>query len=291
MNLSVVILTYNEEANVGRCLTSLEPLQAPIFVVDSGSTDSTVAIARGAGCIVAAHPFETHAQQWAWALEHLPLETDWVLALDADQALTPELAAELRGLDPEPALEGLYVKRRQVFRGRWIRHGTYYPKYLLKLFRRRCVYFDAHDFLDHHFYVGGPTRCLRHDLIEANVKEDDICFWTEKHTRYAVLVAREELCRLAAPARNPLPASLAGNPDQRTLWLKQRWRKLPLYVRPFLYFVYRYFLRLGFLDGKEGFIFHFLHSLWFRLLVDIKREELGRGTEPVSSIPAGRVAE
>jgi len=282
MNLSVVILTYNEEANVGRCLTSLEPLRAPIFVVDSGSTDGTAVIARKAGCTVVTHPFATHAQQWAWALEHLPLQTDWVLALDADQALTPELAAELRDLDPEPALEGFYLRRRQVFRGRWIRHGAYYPKYLLKLFRRQCVYFDAHDLLDHHFYVSGPTRRLRHDLVEANVKENDICFWTEKHTRYAALVAREELCRLAAPTPDPLRATLAGNPDQRTLWLKQRWRKLPLYVRPFLYFVYRYFFRLGFMDGKEGFIFHFLHSFWFRLLVDIKREELSRGTESLS---------
>jgi glycosyltransferase involved in cell wall biosynthesis len=278
MKLSVVILTFNEEINLPRCLSSLRGLEAETFLVDSGSTDQTLEIAALYGAAVVHHPFETHAVQWAWALQSLPLSTDWVLALDADQSLTPEAVQELRALDPG-AINGYYIKRRQVFRGRWIKHGGYYPKYLLKLFRRDKVALDSNDLLDHHFYVTEPTGKLRHDLTEQNTKEDDITFWIEKHNRYSTLMAREEFLRKQGDITSPLEASLWGSPDQRMLRLKQAWRRLPLLIRPFLYFFYRYILRAGWLDGKEGFIFHFLQAFWFRLLVDIKLEELA-GREP-----------
>lgn len=277
LNLSVIILTYNEELNLPDCLSSLHPLGVPVFVVDSGSTDATIQIAREFGAYHTQHPFESHAKQWCWALEHLPLATDWILGLDADQRLTPELVHELRGMfngrTPSDCV-GFYINRRQIFRGRWIRHGGYYPKYLLKLFDRRAVYLDDNDLVDHHFCVKGPTRILRGDLLEANRKEDAITFWIEKHNRYARRLAQEELARqlISQPPLNI--RRVWGTPDDRTLVLKQIWRKLPLYLRPTLYFIYRYFFRLGFLDGKQGFIFHFLHGFWFRLLVDINLDEL-----------------
>lgn len=282
--LSVIVLTYNEETNLPACLESLRGVDCETFVVDSGSTDRTVAIAGEYGARVVDHPFETHAKQWDWALNHVPIATDWVLGLDADQRLTPELRNEIaqlfgraKGVRYEGKLaeiDGFYIKRRQVFRGKWIRHGGYYPKYLLKLFRRERVKTDTNDLLDHHFYIAGQTAKLRHDLIEENQKESDISFWIEKHNGYASLLAREELeyKRNGRPA--PIAPSASGNPDQRALWMKRQWHRMPLYVRPFLYFVYRYFLCLGFLDGKEGFIFHFLQGFWFRLLVDIKIEEM-----------------
>jgi len=131
----------------------------------------------------------------------------------------------------------------------------------------------------------GRVAKLQNDLIEENQKESDISFWIDKHNRYATLLAREELQRKRDHWQDPVESSLVGNPDQRTLRLKQLWCRFPLYVRPFLYFLYRYFLRLGFLDGKEGFIFHFLQAFWFRLLVDIKLEEIqkeGRDEGPES---------
>jgi hypothetical protein len=207
----------------------------------------------------------------------LPIRTDWVIALDADQELLPESIQELTGMFAHPAalsgLDGLYIKRRQVFRGKWIRHGGYYPKYLLKIFRKDRVRIDLNDLLDHHFYIDGPTAKLRFDLVERNVKEDDIGFWIEKHNRYATLMAREESVR-SAGVLPPLRPDLAGNPDQRILRLKSFWRAMPLYVRPFLYFTWRYLFRLGCLDGKQGFIFHFMQAFWFRLLVDIKLDDL-----------------
>jgi glycosyltransferase involved in cell wall biosynthesis len=279
--ISVIILTHNEERNIENCLRSICDWAGEIFVVDSGSNDRTIPIATQYGASIVHHPFETHARQWHWTLENLALRYDWVFGLDADQRVTPELSTELRRLFTADKLrlmlvDGFYIKRRQFFRGRWIRHGGYYPKYLLKLFKRGRVRTDPDDLVDHHFYVVGRVEKLQHDLIEENVKENDISFWIEKHNRYATLLASEELRRRREGLRSPLEPSLMGNPDQRTLWFKQLWACLPLYARPLLYFLYRYFLRLGIFDGKEGFIFHFLQAFWFRLLVDIKLDELRR---------------
>ena len=195
---------------------------------------------------------------------------------DESRQLTGDLADELCALTPEEldGVDGVYLDRQQWFHNAWIRHGGYYPKYLLKMFRRDKVVIDPRDLVDHHFYIAGPTRKLRNDLIESNKKEDDISFWTEKHNRYATLLAREELeWRKGAPLTAIQP-SIVGTPDQRSLALKRVWRRLPLYLRPFLYFFYRYLLRLGVLDGKQGAIFHFLQAFWFRLLVDIKLDEM-----------------
>ena len=273
-----MILTLNEEANLPSCLASVCEWARQVFIVDAGSSDRTKEIATKYGAVVVEHPFETHGVQWRWALENLPIQTNWILALDADQRVTPELAGELRDLDAAALddFDGVYIKRRQWFRDRWIKHGGYYPKYLLKMFRSGKVAIDSQDLVDHHFYIAGPVKKLRHDLIEANKKEDDISFWIAKHNRYAALLAREELGWRGTSRDTTIEPSLLGNPDQKSLALRHLWRRMPLYVRPFLYFIYRYFLRCGFLDGKEGAIFHFLQAFWFRLLVDIKLDEMRR---------------
>jgi glycosyltransferase involved in cell wall biosynthesis len=274
--VSVVVLTHNEERNLEVCLRSVADWCAGVFVVDSGSTDRTIEIAARWGATVVAHPFETHARQWEWALASLPLTTDWVLALDADQQVTPELESSIveafRGHRQE-GVDAFFVARRQVFRGRWIRHGGYYPKWLLKLVRRSRVTTDATDLVDHHFIVPGRVGRLTGDLIEDNRNEAEIAAWTTKHNRYAQLQARQELMAEAAGGRLGIGA-LFGHADARTAWRKQQWRRLPLFVRPCLYVFYRYVLRLGFLDGREGFIFHVLQAFWYRLLVDINIVEL-----------------
>jgi glycosyltransferase involved in cell wall biosynthesis len=280
--VTVVVLTRDEAKNVGACLESVVGWTKACFVVDSGSSDRTAAIAEELGATVEAHPFESHARQWAWALEHLPIPTEWVLALDADQRVTPELreaitrAVAAPGPD-EPGPAGYFVPRRQIFRGQWIRHGGYYPKYLLKLFRRGAVSVDLRDLVDHHFTVRGATGRLAGDLIEDNRNEDDLDAWLAKHIRYAARQARDEFERPRQASRGFAADVLRGSPDDRVRWLKNLWARLPLYVRPFLYFGYRYVLRLGFLDGREGFIFHVLQGFWYRLLVDVKLDELRRG--------------
>lgn len=282
-SLSAVILTHNEEKNIENCLQSVSGLADQIFVVDSGSNDKTLEIAKKYKAQIASHPFETHATQWNWAFKNLPLSNEWVLALDADQSLTPELQNEIRPtlLSCPEDLNGFYLCRRQIFRGQWIRHGGYYPKYLLKLFRRGKAQADENEFLDFRFYVQGKTAKLRHDLIEENQKEQDINFWIDKHKRFAELQAKDEFLRRRNGVTWNLQPSPFGTPDQKTLWFKNIWYHLPLYLRPFLYFFYRYFLRLGFLDGKEGFVFHFFQALWYRLLVDVKLDELIKNDNPL----------
>ena len=283
--VSCFLITRNEADRVSRSIRAVHDLVDEIIVVDSGSTDRTVAIAESAGAKILHHDFTTHARQWRWALDHTTPRYDWILGLDADQRVTPELRAEIaawfnsqsqmrRAKYKIDRCHGFYLKRRQIFRGKWIRHGGYYPKYLLKLFHRECVTIDIDELIDHHFYVTGPVAKLHNDIVEENAKENDISFWIAKHNHYATLLAREELRQRQRARPLAIPATPFGSPDQRILWIKQLWSKLPLYVRPLVYFFYRYFVRLGFLDGKQGFIFHFLHGFWFRLVIDIKIDEM-----------------
>jgi glycosyltransferase involved in cell wall biosynthesis len=291
--VTVVVLTFNEERNLPACLASVAGWVEDVFVVDSGSTDRTASIAREFGAAVVTHPFESHTRQWQWALSNLAIRTPWVLALDADQSVTPELRAAMTDAlarwTGSDAPSGVYVNRRQIFRGRWIRHGGYYPKYLLKLFRRESVRLDEADLVDHHFDVQGPTSVLEGDLIEDNRNEHEIAVWIAKHNRYAVLQAREEISRwTGGAAGRGRSGRLFGSPDERTRWKKALWNRLPLYVRPFAYFFYRYLLRLGFLDGKQGFVFHFMQAFWYRLLVDVNRDEIHgeRDDVPLTAVQA-----
>ncbi len=264
-NLSVIILTYNEELNLPKCLNSLKGLDADYFVVDSFSSDNTIKIAETFGAKVYANTFETHVKQWQFALQSIPLQTKWVLGIDADQELMPELVYEINTLlaknDSELA-DGYYIKRRNYFLGKWIKFGGYYPRYLLKLFRADKVYMDEGELMDHHFYINGRTTKLQYDIIENNLKED-LRFWSDKHIRYAKLQAYEEFNKTAVSK-----GKLLGNSDQRRLFMKNIWNRMPLFIRPCLYFVYRYIILLGILDGKKGLIFHYLQAFWYRFLID-----------------------
>ncbi len=274
--VTAVILTYDEELNLPSCLKSLEGWCERIFVVDSGSADQTVSIAQQAGAQVVLHPFETHAKQWNWAMKNLPLVTDWVFTLYADQRIPADLREELLRVLPQTPSEvtGYYLPRKQIFRGKWIRFGGCWPKHILALFRRGSGWNDEKELLDSRFYVHGQTRYLQHALVDQNAKEDAILFWLQKHLRYVELQAKEELERRHRPIPWMIQPSLWGTPDQRILWMRQVWYRSPLYVRSILYFLYRYIFLLGFLDGLRGALFHFLQGLWFRLMVDVRIHEL-----------------
>ena len=274
--VTLLVLTFNEERNLPACLESVDGWAQDIVVVDSGSTDRTVAIAEGFGGRVIVHPFDTHARQWQWALANAPLSTEWVLALDADQRLMPDLRAEIAERLKHPGdTDGFFLNRRQIFRGRWIRHGGYYPKYLLKLFRRSAVAIDETELVDHHFQVAGLAEHLRFDMIEDNRNEESIAVWVAKHNRYAALQARQDVLRAEQDDRSAAPDGAARDGlDTTTRRRKRIWTRLPLFIRPCLYVFYRYVVKLGFLDGKEGFIFHVLQGFWYRLLVDINTDEL-----------------
>jgi glycosyltransferase involved in cell wall biosynthesis len=276
--LSVLVTTRNEEANVERCLQSVHGFADQVFVLDSESTDGTVGIARRYAEVHTLAYDHSRIIPWIfqWGLDNLPLRNDWVLILEADQAVTPELRQEIAALLARPDAvreDGFYIRRRQIFRGRPLRFGGYGSKVLLKLFRRSRSELDPVE-QDTRVYVRGPIGRLRAPLEEHNVKEDAIQFYLQKHLRYAEAFAREELERRRHKLSWKTRPRLFGTPDERVLWLKDRYYRMPLFVRPGLYFCYRYFLLLGILDGRNGFIFHFLQAFWFRLVVDIRLQEL-----------------
>lgn len=260
-----------------RLLASFSGLQAQVFILDSGSTDSTVAIANNYGAIIHQHPFENHPRQWDHALHCFHVTTPWVICLDADQMITPELKELLLSFNPDnyTDIAGIYFNRKNIFKGTWLKHGGYYPFYLLKMFRYGLGYSDLSENMDHRFIVPGKSAIWKKGhIIEENLKENQISFWISKHNRYSDLLAQEEVERLNNLRPQTVKPYFWGSPNERKAWFKTLWWKLPRYVRPTLYFIHRYFIKLGFLDGRTGTIFHFMHAFWFRLVVDIKIDEL-----------------
>jgi glycosyltransferase involved in cell wall biosynthesis len=263
--LTVVILAHNEETNLPGCLESLRGLHCALFIVDSGSTDRTPEIAARHGATVRHHHFENYAAQRNWALDNLPFETSWVLHLDADERLTPALVDELNSvLDRVPQdVSGFLLRKRTMFMGKWMRHGGHYPSYHLRLFRRdrgRC----ESRLYDQHFIVAGGVGRLKQDYLD--VVSSSLLTWTIRHARWASMDARG-MVNLQIDGYHVVP-DVFGTPIERRRWWKSLYGQSPPFARAFCYWLYRYFFRLGFLDGTEGLIFHFLQGFWFKFLVD-----------------------
>jgi glycosyltransferase involved in cell wall biosynthesis len=283
--LSVLILTHNEERNVAKCIESILPLTRRIFVVDSGSNDRTVEICRSYGAEVVEHAWTIYADQFNWGLDYFDFRTVWIMRMDADEVLTPELVRSLREFlaNPPADVSGVWVRRRVHFMGRWIRHGGYYPTWLLRVFRKdigRC----EQRWMDEHIVVSsGRTMRLQADIIDDNAK--DLTFWTDKHNRYA---NREVLDLIAQESGARGDHAEPGGQAGVRRWVKYHvYSRVPLFMRPLLYFIYRYFFRFGFLDGREGLIFHFLQGFWYRFLVDAKLYEYrsGRASRKLAGTP------
>jgi len=273
--LSILILTHNEEKNISKCIESILPLTDKIYIVDSGSSDATVKIAQQFGAQVEQHPWTTYADQFNWGLDHFKFETEWVMRMDADEEFTPGLVSTLDSFlkSPPDEVNGVYIKRRVYFMGKWIKHGGYYPTWLLRVFRKDIGRCEALWMDEHIVLTEGNSIRIEEDIIDKNNK--DLTFWTDKHNKYA---SREVLDilnkRQESRQSNLLDADLGGTHAQSRRWLKDKvYGRMPLFLRPFAYFMFRYFIKLGFLDGKEGFIFHTLQGFWYRFLVDAKLYE------------------
>lgn len=276
-HFAFVILTYNEEQHLPRLLSSIYSLKATVYVLDSGSTDQTISIAKRFGAQVKQHPFLNHPHQWHYALKTFDIQTPWVIGLDADQIISDELKQRLQDFKDEDHLDvdGIYFNRKNYFKSKWIRNGGLYPFYLLKMFRHGIGYSDLNELMDHRFIVPGKTVVWKDGhLLEENLKENSIRFWIDKHNTYSDLLAREEVERRQLLRAQTVKPLLWGSPDQKTAWLKKLWWRMPLFIRPAIYFSYRYLFRLGILDGYQGFLFHFLQGFWFRLMVDVKIKEI-----------------
>jgi glycosyltransferase involved in cell wall biosynthesis len=284
--VTLIVTTRNEEANIEKCLLSSDNFIDQVFVIDSESEDRTVEISKRYAEVVNLPYNHTKIIPWIyqWGLNNLLIRNEWVLILEADQELTPALKQELQILFSKPRIDenGFYMRRQQVFRGRTLRFGGYGSKYMLKLFRRSAGRLDP-DETDTRVYVQGDMGKLSAPIVENNLKENDILFYLQKHLRYVEVFAQEEAQRRREGVVWKVSPAFFGTPDQRILWLKRLYFRLPLFVRPFIYFFYRYFILLGFLDGKEGSIFHFLQAFWFRLVWDIRLEEIMKASSADAS--------
>lgn len=270
-DLTVLILAQNEEKNIVRSIRSVKRIAKRILVVDSGSTDRTIELAKQNGAEVVIHsPFINYATQFNWGLDHTNIDTNWILRLDADEQVTPELAQEIENALEEHSqddVNGFEVRCRIIFMGRWIRYGGTYPLIIPRLFRRGFGRVEMRK-MDEHTLIQGKVLCLQNDLVHYDFK--GLHEWVDKHNKYSVRECQDYFERKEVHEEQ-MKGNLTGNQRQRKRFLKNGvYYNLPLFLRAHLYFIYRYYIRLGFLDGKEGKIFCFLQAYWYRFLVDAK---------------------
>ncbi|RKF20661.1 glycosyltransferase family 2 protein [Altericroceibacterium spongiae] len=282
-DISVIILSFNEARHIARAIVSVQPFAKTVFVVDSGSDDDTLAVARAYGAQTVTHHFINQAQQFNWALKTLPIETEWVLRLDADEVIENDLAKAISLTLPSlPAhITGIEFPRKHVFMGRWIRHGGRYPVWMLRLFRTHCGHSEDRWMDEHIVLTQGNSIRLHGGFADINL--NDLTQFTAKHNAYAT---REAIAifgeRYALFGSNKtIAGKLQGSACFRR-WLKVHiYGRLPFGLGPLGYFLYRYFIKGGFLDGKEGLIYHFLQGFWYRLLVSAKVAQWDRELRPL----------
>ena len=271
-DLTVIILTKNEEENLPKALNSVKNIARDIIIVDSGSTDKTIEIAKKYGCRIFTHVWETHAKQFNWALENIDIKTEWIMRLDADEYLTFELSKEIEEkLDRLPKnINGVILKRRLHFMGKWIKHGGIYPLYLLRIFRKGKGKVEEKIMDEHIVLFEGDTITFKYDFIDENNKP--LRWWIEKHNWYSDREMYEILnLEFLKGSGILIEPNIFGDYNSRKRWLKEKiYLKFPIGFRAWLYYIYRMYFRLGFLDGKEGRIFHFMQAYWYRYLVDAK---------------------
>lgn len=281
-SISVIILTFNEQMHIQRCIESVKRFADAIYIVDSYSTDDTVAIAASLGAQVYQNPWVNNAVQFNWALDNLPITTEWVMKMDADEYALPQLQDEIltRMSQLNDNIVGIYLKRRVICLGRWIRHGGYYPTWLLRIWRSRMARLEQR-WMDEHIKIGaGKTLFFEHDIVDHNL--NNLTWWTAKHNGYATREALDLLNqRYGFDIQDEIVPSFWGTQEQRRRWVKIKYASMPLFFRPVIYFLYRYFIKLGILDGKQGIVWHFLQGFWYRFLVDAKLFEVHHqaGTE------------
>ncbi|MFW0717099.1 glycosyltransferase family 2 protein [Pedobacter sp. N23S346] len=271
--ITVIILTFNEENNIVDCVESVKDFATEIFIVDSGSTDQTLEMLSKYPVQVFQHPFKNYSQQRNWALENLPIKTDWVINLDSDQRLTEEFKKEVHQHLNSGKLDhinGFLASRKTMFMGKWIKYGGHYPTYHAMTFRLGKGICEQ-KLYDQHYLVEGDTIKLKGDVID--LITESLSTFTLRHDKWSTLESIQQFSNTNSSTAT-ISGKLKGDSMQRRRYFKNLYERLPLFVRPALYFLVRYFFRLGFLDGTRGLIFHFLQCFWFRFLIDAKIYEL-----------------
>lgn len=287
--VTAVVLTFNEAVHLERCLAALASVAHRVVVVDSFSTDATLEIAQAHGADIVQNPFVNHAAQFEWGVAAAGIDTGWILRIDADEYLEPALAAEIAERLPTlaPDVGAVAMQRKVFFQGQWIRWGGYYPTVLTRLWRVGAARVEQR-WMDEHVVVdqGKTLLFTAGDLVDDNRK--DLTDWTAKHNGYTTRQMVEFLSAeypLLPEARDA--GALNASARRKRLLRNGVYARTPLFLRVFLYQLYRYVLRLGFLDGRKGLVFHTLQGFWNFFLVDAKIAE-ARAFIAANGLPAFR---
>lgn len=281
LDLTVIILTKDEKLHIARCIENIKPIAKSIIVIDSFSTDGTQEIARSLGAEVIEHKWPgNQAAQFNWAIDNIKIDTKWILRIDADEYLLPELIEELKQKLPyiSDDVNGIVLKRRHIFLDKWMKHGIY-PVKLLRLYRKGHARYEQRMMDEHLILSDGKEIEFDNDFCDHNL--NNISWFCKKHIDYAIREAAEILTSDISD-KKPDEAQLIESSNSNNLSSqaqkkrnkKSKYNSLPLFWRSFAYFLYRYFLKGAWREGKEGFVFSFLQGWWYRTLVDAKVMEL-----------------
>ncbi|MDO9629233.1 MAG: glycosyltransferase family 2 protein [Acholeplasmataceae bacterium] len=272
VDLTTIILTLNEELNIKECIESVQGISKRIVVIDSNSTDQTIAIAKSMGADIYTRPFINHSDQFQFGLSETNITTKWIMRLDADERLTEKSAAELEKVCNENEntnVNGVVVRFEVNFLGKKLRHGGIYPFRKLIVFKRGLGQIEKRNMDEHIYLTEGKSVMLKNDSIHNDYK--DLSTYIDKHNKYATKEMKDYFIQDELKH-----ADQKLNPTARfKRFIKYKvYYKLPMGFRAYLYYVHRYYIKLGFLDGKEGKIFAFLQAYWYRFLVDAKIYEM-----------------
>jgi len=276
LDISVIILTKDERLHITRCLENVNRVARKVYVVDCFSTDGTQEIAHNLGAEVVEHEWPgNQAEQFNWALDTLPIETEWILRMDADEYLTDELIDELeRYLPHAPAdVSALVFPLGRAFMGRILKHGIVNGVSMIRMFRRGKARYEKRLMDEHLQVLDGTTHTCRNKFVDDNLMP--LSFFITKHNSYATREAVILLQSEVGTANNADGGEYAREVSTKRRQ-KDKYSRLPLFWRAFGYFFYRYIIKLGFLDGKEGFLWDFMQGWWYRTLVDAKVFEIKR---------------
>ena len=282
MKKVAIILTLNEDIHLERCIKSLKPCFQKIYVVDSFSSDRTKMIAENLSVTFLENKFINHSDQFNWALTKIDNNTEWVLRIDADEYLTNSLIKEIKEDLPKlkRSIKGVFIKRNIVFQDKLIRFGTFKSTKIIRLFRFGFGKSDGR-WMDEHISVKGNLVTFKHKIIDHNLKP--ISWWISKHNAYA----NKEVFQLIKDEYLE-KTNQAKKKSLKSFNKKSFYYKIPIIFRSFLFFIFRYFLCFGFLDGLRGFCFHFLQAFWYRLLIDIKylevKNKIKKGRLPLKEV-------
>ncbi len=285
-DITAIILTFNESLHIKRCLESVQGFCKDIIVVDSFSTDDTQNIVESMGGRFYQNSWINHAHQFNWALDNIEITTEWIIRIDADEYVENSLKTEISEVlsNVPESVNGFSFRRKYFFLGQWIRFGAMYPVEVMRMWRVGTGYVEQRWMDEHVVLKGGDIVRLKGNIVDDNL--NNVSWWVDKHNKYATLEMIEliNLSYQFFPLDNNIQKHGSSQAKIKR-WIKQSvYARLPYFIRPTIYFMYRYFFKLGFLDGVKGFAFHFMQGYWYRSLVDLKlleaQEWIGKEKDP-----------